>query len=66
MTGGALGQHVGELQRLVGAFEADVGEAVHYSEDDRARIGAALSDLAVRVELIRLAVLDPASEDGEP
>lgn len=60
----SLHLHVGEAQRIVAQLEESVTEAPEYSELDRARIGAALSDLAARLELVRIAVLEEDPERG--
>ena len=54
----SLNLHVGELQRVVAQVEADIGEAEHYPPQDRQALASALTDLACRLELARIAILD--------
>lgn len=58
----SLHLRVGELQRVVGQLEEDVAEQAYYALSDRTKLGAALSDLAVRIEVVRCALLDPEPE----
>lgn len=58
-----LGFHVGELQRVTAQLEADLDELAHYDSEQRASIAVALSDIAVRLELARIAVLGGSEND---
>ncbi len=50
---------VGELQRVTSQLEESIDEQGDYSSKDRTALAAALSDLAVRIELVRCQLLDP-------
>lgn len=60
----ALGLPIGEMQRVTTQLEEALSEAGHYGVHERADAAAALSDLAVRLELARLTVLDPGADEG--
>ena len=60
-----LGLHVGELQRVTAQLEADLDELVYYEVDQRESIALALSDLAVRLELVRISVLGGSEGEDE-
>ena len=64
----SLNLHIGELQRVVRQLEDAVdADLQDYDADDRAAIAAALSDVAVELELSRLVVLGPIEpKDGGP
>ena len=59
---------VGELQRVATQLEDAIRDDLeHHDADDRHAIAAALSDVAVELELARLTVLGPIEpEDGDP
>ena len=62
----ALGLHIGELQRIVGQLETEVGEAEHYPTKDRQAIAAALTELNCRIELARVAILEHRTAEPRP
>lgn len=55
---------VTDAQRVTRQVEDRVDEAIEFSERERAVIGAELSDIACRLELCRLAVLDPEPDQA--
>ena len=64
----SLNLYVGEIQRVVRQLEVALdADLQDYDADDRREIGAALSDVAVQLELARLTVLGPIEpEDVGP
>ena len=61
-----LSHRVAAIQATVQKLEDELVEIADYPEHDRAEAAMALSDLAVRLELVRLTVLSPGSGEPEP
>ena len=61
----SIGLHVGELQRVTAQLEADLDEISHYETEQRESFANALSDLSVRFELARIAVLGGSEENPD-
>lgn len=62
----SLSANLAELQRVARQLEDSLSEATEFSPGERQQIAAALSDVAVELELARLAVLDAGTPaDGE-
>ena len=56
---------VSELQRLTNQLEDSLGEVDLYGPRQREQAARALSSIASRIELIRMAVLDPGVDEVE-
>ena len=57
-----LALHISEIQRVATQLEDALGEVDAYSPQQRAAAAGALTDLAIRLELARLVVLDPGGD----
>ncbi len=53
-----IAHRVAELQRVTRQLEDELAEVEDYPGEDRRDAAAALSDVAVRLELARLAILE--------
>ncbi len=54
--GGALGQHVGELQRRAAQLERPTDELAHYPPSVRVKLAASMREVIARLDLVRSAV----------
>jgi hypothetical protein len=61
-----LSHRIAEVQRTVAQLEDEAAEVADYPERTRTEAAMALSDLAVRLELVRLTMLSPGSDEPEP